>query len=55
LGAVRQTQQGRLTGYLTGANQQQQDFQNKYRQWQDSYNQWRQQGQDRFTEKIQLV
>ena len=55
LGAERQTQQGRLTGYLTGANQQQQDFQNKYRQWQDSYNQWRQQGQDRFTEKIQLV
>ena len=55
LAAERQTQQGRLTGYLTGANQQQQDFQNRYRQWTDAYNQWRQQGQDRFREQMQLV
>ena len=55
LAAERQTQQGRLTGYLTGANQQQQDFQNRYRQWTDAYNQWRQQGQDRFREQMALV
>jgi len=55
LGAERQTQQGRLTGYQVGANQQQQDFLNKYNNWVQSYNQWRQQGQDRFGEQYALA
>ena len=55
LSAERQTQQGRTTGYQIGANQQQQDYQNKYNNWVQSYNQWRQQGQDRFGEQYSLA
>ena len=55
LASERQTQQGRLTSYDVGATQQQQDFQNRYKQWTDSFNQWRQQGRDRFTEQQTLL
>jgi hypothetical protein len=55
LAAERQTQQGRLTGYQVGANQQQQDFLNRYNTWTQAYNQWQQQGRDRFSEQYQLA